>query len=150
MPLGTLELLHVYVKRNVDKRERISVGPFRLFDVRLVFLPSTFRVPEDNRKSCLDGLPCPPWRKMTQSRSTIKAYFFAKLSTRSLSCCIQHGRTATSIFLIRHGWTSPGCHWNNCWEGVGHLLFIPTTSKPSNKRCESPLRRESLFRKLHE
>ncbi len=40
---------------------------------------------ENNRKGSpgsLDGLPCPPWRKTTQSRLTIRAYSFAKLSTR--------------------------------------------------------------------
>ena len=71
------------------------------------------------------GLPCPPWRKTTQSRLTISAHFFAKLSTRPLCFSIQRGRMATSNSLIRHGSISPVCRWRICWDGVGPSCIHP-------------------------
>src|SRR5579863_5468007 len=73
-------------------------------DLALAFLPLTSLGSDTNWKwpppGSLDCLRCPPWQKTTQSRATIRACFFARLSTRPPHCYMQRGRMAIWINLI--------------------------------------------------
>ena len=76
------------------------------------------------------GLPCPPWRKTTQSRLTISAHFFAKLSTRPLCFSIQ--RPDGYLEFFDQTWLDFACMPLENLLGWGWAFLY------SSRRCRSP------------